>query len=113
MDARAATDKVRPGRSRHRAAPRALAALLGVGLIGTGVLAFDPAITAAAPVCSAQTCTVTFPFTGAIAEWEVPQDVSSATFVVEGAGGGGAGGSGSMADGGAGASVTSTLQLTP
>jgi hypothetical protein len=69
---------------------------------------------AAAPVtCAAGTCSITFDQAGATAQqWEVPNGLSEAAFVVNGAGGGSDTYGGNGGPGGNGARVSATLPLT-
>jgi Putative Ig domain/Domain of unknown function DUF11 len=90
-----------------------------VAAAGAGALVAAPQVfAAAAPVCSAGTCTVQFTESGAPATWSVPAGVTSATVTLYGGRGGDGGdltsalGKTAGGAGGAGAEVTATLALS-
>jgi hypothetical protein len=81
---------------------------------GAGSLFLGASSAAAAPVtCAAGTCSLTFGQAGAATqEWEVPNGLSEAAFVVNGAGGGSDTYGGNGGPGGNGAQVTATIPVT-
>ncbi|MCW2755868.1 MAG: hypothetical protein JWQ32_3279 [Marmoricola sp.] len=92
-----------------------LPTLLVAGLVASGItgLATAPALAGPggpAPVCGATACTQTYAYTGSVATFVVPANVSSLQVVVAG-GQGGAHKYG--AAGGSGGNVTGTLSVTP
>jgi hypothetical protein len=91
-------------------AATALALLVGAG---ASILCLGVSSAAAAPVtCTAGTCSLTFSQAGAATqEWEVPNGLSEATFVVNGAGGGSDTYGGNGGPGGNGAQVTATIPV--
>jgi hypothetical protein len=87
-----------------------LALLFGAG---AATLYLGVSAAAAADTCSAGTCSLTFGDAGAsLQEWEVPNGISEATFLVNGAGGGSNTYSDNGGPGGNGAQVTATIPVT-
>jgi hypothetical protein len=85
--------------------------LLGM-LVGSVMLTLLVGSSAAAPVCSAGTCTETFNFTGAEQTFTVPAGVTSVTIHAVGApGANGPAYAGTPSNAGSGASVTATVPL--
>ncbi len=107
----AAADSLLRRTARHPA--RMLGAPLAAGL---AILACAPSAAAAsepAPACAKERCTVTYPYTGAAAQWTVPSGVTSATFVVDGAQGAEVDYFGTVSRGGYGAQIAATVEVTP
>ena len=79
--------------------PRFLKLALAGSLLATLFgLNFVPAVHAATPtpVCSGNTCTVTFAYSGTSTRWTTPAGITSLAFDVQGAQGGGSGNSGGL-----------------
>jgi hypothetical protein len=85
-----------------------------LGLLGVGLLATGSPTSALSPtaVCTGETCTVTFTYTGAEQQFSIPAGVTQLSIVALG-GAGASGGTDPVIAGGLGADVTGTVTVTP